>query len=254
MKVLVYQCQIGERNLISNNKSFYEFQKNICMPSVQKWAIKYGYDYQLITESTLLNNGFYTGDNVLPKLYSTERIMHMYNESYDYVLYLDSDIYISPFASEFRFIKGISCCKDIRPELEESKFIIENTEENFFKKYNTTGANYNYYNFGVFAIDKETAKSFKEYALDRYSRKVNINPFNNDQDFLNHWQLSNKTLFNTLDYKWNFYTRNIPKSPDTNFKEIYFFHFLHNSKKDKVFMEEFSHIKKMIAIHGGKIL
>ena len=72
--------------------------REIFIPSVKSYCKKYEYDYYLIKES-LYEKKYGKFDFLATKTkhYSFERYFH-FNNSYDYTIYVDNDVYIYPDA------------------------------------------------------------------------------------------------------------------------------------------------------------
>ena len=236
MKVLVYNCKIGTGSLwsevyskwdkaeISPKEKFYNFEKEVAMPSIERWAKKNGYEYQNYTKSTTPRTGFFTGENDPIGYIVWEKLMRMYNPEYDYVIYLDTDIYVHERAGEFPIQKGLSICPEYDWETEPSHKI------HYYDVYNADPHKCHYLNAGVFAIDRETAKEYFEWCLERLHKCEVQNTWIFDQDFANVWQIANRERVNYLDNKWNYDLRSIPEG-ETPSKDKNFYHFVHKTKE-----------------------
>lgn len=251
MKVLVYQVRIKDSYYGGNEdpiktKGFSEFEKKLCIPSVQAWAKRCGYDYKMYTESTFPNNGYFENEY---EMYSAERLMHLYCDEYDYRIYVDVDIFVHPKAQHLPLIDGIS----LVPENYDR-------EEIFFKYFNINKRDYNYFNAGVYSIDMESGKKLFDYSMNRIENIKN-RTFYADQGFLNEYQLVNGNKHNVLDSKWNFLlpavrhmdskTLNDPIN-ELDLQNKLFFHFAGITKHDHKFW--FKQIKDVLKLDKFKLL
>lgn len=210
MKILVLQIQIGDGNfgeIIKESEqhvkyNFSLFEQKYCLPSIKKWAEKYGYDYKLITESVIPDNDdFFISDR---RKYAFERLMYFDNEEYDYIIYFDTDIIIKNNAPEFPIKPGISMCKEYL--VEEDNHFLENVT---YKRTNKFLENIKreYYNSGVICIDTKTGKELKNIFLNRLKENDTYDLSVVDQDLINKWLIENNyTMLNILDERWNYFT------------------------------------------------
>lgn len=220
--ILVYQVRIGDGSLYSSDKNtdnpFIIFESKICLPSVQQWAARCGYDYKLYTESTISQKNFFESYG---QLYSAEKMMHVFSADHDYVIYVDSDIFVSPRAGLFPLQKGLSAVpQPTLPEFFYSRLFVEK-------------GNNEYINAGVFSIDKENGLKLFEYFQDRLNSndKSKTRIEYGEQDMLNQWQVENGC--NYLDDKWNcmLYQYVIEQ---TNLKNKNFYHFIYDTKEQYI--------------------
>jgi hypothetical protein len=232
MKVLVYQCKIGNGSIWSQYwdkgkcLNFYGFETNVAIPSVKKWAEKCGYDYAFYDKSTVPVTGFFTGDNDPIGYIVCERLMHMVQPDYDYVLYIDTDIYIKENAPAFEFKPGLSIC------FEYDWYRNVSHDERYYKYYNITKEQYKYLNSGVFAIDSETAKFYFDYSMKRLHSLQHSNCWLWDQDFPNHFQIHHNDKMNYIGEEWNYDCREITDDAHTvTFEQANFYHFCGKAKE-----------------------
>lgn len=196
MKILVLQIRIGKADF--NNQGlteFYDYEQNVCMPSVRNWASKCGYDYKLVTESTInpyfFNNKYST--------YAGERLVRLCNVDYDFIVYIDSDVLVLSHSKKIDLKPGLSIAADpmsTHPIFEELFCCATKSYKDAIKK--------RYYNSGVLIVDNKTGKELQDFFLN----KVKINEKDNlkfaDQEIINQWIISNNYLINELDSKWNY--------------------------------------------------
>ena len=229
MKVLVYQVRIGTNNIQSdrygtNTGKFWKFEKEACIPSVQNWAKRCGYDYKIYTKSTILkfNNSFFKRPS---DFYSAEKMMHLFDENYDYTIYIDSDVYVKPSTGSFPLRKGFSA-------VVEPVFL-----DDYLKTFSFTEEPM-YFNAGVFSVDYETGKDLHNFFIEKLSSGDNGKIVQAEQDIINEWILNNEC--NELDEKWNYLLHRYGRESmdilsdfdncnlDLNDKNI--FHFISESK------------------------
>lgn len=193
MKVLVYQVRIGTNNIQSdrygtNTGKFWQFEKEACIPSVENWAKRCGYDYKIYTESTILkfNDSFFERPS---DFYSAEKMMHLFDENYDYVIYIDSDVYVKPSTKSFPLQKGFSA-------------VVEPVSlDDYLKTFSFTEEP-KYFNAGVFSVDYETGKDLHNFFIGKLASGDNNKIVQAEQDIINEWILNNEC--NELDEKWNY--------------------------------------------------
>lgn len=248
-KILVLQIKIGNKDFsnIDDLKKYFEFEKNVCLPSVKNWAKKCGYDYRLITKSSIKNNNFFKTEQ---HKYSAERLMNLYYEDYDYIIYIDTDVYVNINAPEFPIIQGFSSVEQTLTKYEWN---------HRFKGIDFT--HLKYINAGVYSVDKETGKKIFNYFLNRLQSNDNINTIYGDQDILNAWQFKNECNF--LDKKWNYllwnehidprknntnsalskkvFVRLLLKQNYSNLRNANFIHFVGNTKEIFSFFYDIYH-------------
>ena len=238
-KVLVVQVKIGENDFNNTGDAFFrKIEKKEFIPSVKQWADKCGYDYKLITESSIKNKNFFINLN---HCYSSEKLIHIDNSRYEYVIYIDSDIYVSEYTPFFPLCAGLSIIPQRIPEF------FKNAKDYYTKDF-VDNTKRNYFNAGVFCVDIQTGKKIKNYFLNKMAENNRENIFLADQDILNSWIYQNSC--NILDEKWNYIVSHnhlpsqvfnssknsfcvkeyIKKSPKINLKETYFLHFAGTSK------------------------
>lgn len=224
MKTCVYQIKISDNNYLGkfkkDTKNFHVFEKKICIPSVKQWAFECGYDYKLIETPTIKRNGFYTHE---ADWYASEKLIQAYDEKYDYMIYVDTDIFVRK-KEAFPLIPGLSIVEEKIPD------------DRFFRTIDDRSKNI-YYNSGVFSLDQSTGYSIKSFFLDYINNKSSKGIEYGDQDILNKWILNNGC--NSLDDKWNYLLYN-ELSLTTNKN---FFHFVGINKQ--CFQQKFSQIRRI---------
>ena len=189
-KILVIQVKIGNKDFHNRNdlNKYFEFEENVCRPSVISWSKRCGYDYKLITESSIENNNFF---KTVQHKYAAERLMHLYHEDYDYIIYIDTDVYVSKNSPKFPINFGLTGVP---------RYVSQDEWKQLFP--NIKYSNQQYINSGVFCVDKETGKTIFKYFLDRLESGDNSNITYADQDILNAWQFKNGC--NIIGQKWNY--------------------------------------------------
>jgi len=246
MKVLVLQVRIGSSDLNALHgvgyNTWQKFEQDVCMPSVVKWADKNNYDYKLVTHSSISNLDFFPTNN---HRYAAERLMHFNFTKYDYLIYIDSDIFIMNSAPEFNLIPGLSIAKEnsgipVDGTQKESEWMVGRYTK-YLKAFRKA-----YYNSGVLCMDKETGANIYKFFINKLLEGDNTDIQFADQDIINQWIVHNKC--NILDQKWNHFARNymcvpfhdkdflkknqnyIQTANFTNMDQSYFIHFLGESK------------------------
>ena len=211
MSVLIFQINIGQSTQWDSDIS-KDSINNIFIPSVQKYAKKFKYDYQLITESTYEKEG---GDfqflSTKEKHYSFERYFHL-KQNYDSVVYIDNDIYITNNAEPLPQINGLMNS----PEPEGKSSIL-------FRESHKQPTDIKYYNSGVSMLDKKTAEHLQNYMIDRMKNKKRSLGKNSDNMLLNEYILEYPKNFYEISCKWNY----MPFLPNSvKLDHINFFHFV----------------------------
>lgn len=200
MKALVLQVRIGKTDLNSfANESYRKFEEQICIPSIQNWAKKCGYDYKMITESSIAKSPFFKSD---PHRFACERLLHLDNQNYDYIIYIDADVYASKHAPIFPVTEGLFICNEHDGDGMWSLNKIDPNSEysDEFSSHLKTKC----YNTGVFSVDPVTGSSIKNYFLTRIENLDNRDMLYADQDIVNAWIIKNNCI--ELDTKWNYLT------------------------------------------------
>ena len=210
-RYLILQIDIGQGTQWGNNKTINPIRE-FFIPSVQKYCQKYSYDYKLI-EKSVYEQRYEKFDFLATKNkhYSFERYFHFEN-SYDYTIYIDNDVYIFPDAQKLPKIHGLMNVRE--PEGNSSKI---------FREVNNLPDKIGYYNSGVTFCDKLTATKLSNYMIKRLNKKINAKGKNSDNMLLNEFVIENKNKFQELGSEWNY----MPFLP--NFKEKSnpnFFHFV----------------------------
>ena len=189
-----------------------KFIRQICIPSVQRYCQKYGYEYQLITESKYEKEiGKFDFLATKLKHYSFERYFHFHNPDKS-TIYIDNDIYIFNEADPLPPIKGLMNVRE--PEGNSSKI---------FREVNNLPPDIPYYNSGVIMADKDNSKKLSEYMINRLLTYKRAKGKNTDNMMLNEYLIENEIEFNELGCEWN-YMPFLPNSEKTT--KPNFFHFV----------------------------
>ena len=189
-----------------------KFIRQICIPSVQRYCQKYGYEYQLITESKYEKEiGKFDFLATKLKHYAFERYYYLFGEK-SFNVYLDNDIYIFNEADPLPPIKGLMNVRE--PEGNSSKI---------FREVNNLPPDIPYYNSGVIMADKDNSKKLSEYMINRLLTYKRAKGKNTDNMMLNEYLIENKIEFNELGCEWN-YMPFLPNSEKTT--KPNFFHFV----------------------------
>ena len=189
-----------------------KFIRQICIPSVQRYCQKYGYEYQLITESKYEKEiGKFDFLATKLKHYAFERYYYLFGEE-SFNVYLDNDIYIFNEADPLPPIKGLMNVRE--PEGNSSKI---------FREVNNLPPDIPYYNSGVIMADKDNSKKLSEYMINRLLTYRRAKGKNTDNMMLNEYLIENEIEFNELGCEWN-YMPFLPNSEKTT--KPNFFHFV----------------------------
>ena len=220
MSTLIFQIDIGEGTQWHKESSINTIRK-VFIPSVKKYAEKYGYDYKLITESEYSKQG---GDFQFlftkEKHFSLERYFH-FAQDYDNIVYIDNDVYVFVDANPLPEIKGIMNVAE--PENHSSEKFRQFHPQKLIKKY---------FNSGVTMTQKHVAHHLQDYMQWRIKNKLKPRGKNTDNTLLNEYILKYPEFFNEISNKWNYmpFLENIQKIRNL-YKELKvdkpnFFHFV----------------------------
>lgn len=192
MSVLVCQAIIGET-----------CNHNVCVDvttaSVKKWAVKHRYDYMLKT------NQLY---NLKPHMVKYEFLQ--YYQMYDYIIWMDNDVYINSHAPLFPLQNGFTAALDCVNNHCDHPFIKQTQDK--------------YINSGVWSADYMTALSLQDFfSTYRSDYKYAVgNLVTVDQQLLNHHLAVNNIKQNIISDKWNMMRH---KKGWANKKDAYAVHF-----------------------------
>ena len=210
-KYLVLQIDIGPGTQWGKKQTINPIRE-VFMPSVKKYCQKFNYDYLLVKKS---NYQKIIGEfDFLPsknKHYAFERYFH-FNNDYDYIIYLDNDVYVYLDAEPLPEFKGVRIAR----EPESSSSIL-------FREANNLDNSYGYFNSGVIFCDNSSAKILQEYMIGRAKKKIKAKGKNTDNMMVNEFILKNKELFLEIGSQWNYmpFFENSEKINNPNF-----FHFV----------------------------
>lgn len=215
MKILILQIDITKGYIEYNHPSPSPWDRkerirrnieNVFQPSVQSWAKKMSYDYIRIdyhnADYVKAFGNLYREPTQETKLIGDDELHCLTRFScldldYDYILYLDNDIYVHDKCEEFPFKPGISICKD-QP-------FPNNYGKNLKSLAKTQGDTW--YSCGVFSVDRTTGIHFKNYVLSLMEKKILFNNFKYpgkiDQLYTNIYCNNNLDILNELDITWN---------------------------------------------------
>ena len=210
-KFLILQIDIGEGTQWGNEKTIDPIRE-IFIPSVKNYSIKYGYEHRLIKNSTYENEfGGFDFLSSRSKHYSFERYFH-FNNDYDYTIYIDNDVYIYPDAQPLFEFSGL--CNVREPEGSSSLL---------FREVNSLDNSFGYFNSGVTFCDNPTAKILSKYMIDRMVNKERAKGKNSDNMLLNEFIINNRSNFLELGGEWNY----MPFLPNSKkIQQPNFFHFV----------------------------
>ena len=193
----------------------------ICLPTILDWTTRNNYSLKIWSKKDV---EFY----ISPKFICKKILQDFLTSKDDFCLWIDADIYIqrnapnliSEIGEGFWLAYDLGWGKNGKSEFELGcgwrDHWLEWCELNNFKKYE----NWNYRNFGVWAIDKKTAKKLLEIMVEPFlspSRLIQ------DQHHMNFFAAQIQEDVKVLDYKWN---AMVPRFYET--KNIYTKKFLPN--------------------------
>lgn len=201
-RVLVLQTKIGQKSFCElDNDDFFKFEKRLCIPSVQNWAKKNNYDYQLKTTSTIkFKNNFFPKGHEKIGACLFERYAHLNQPEYDYIIYIDTDVRINHHSPAFPFKKGVSLCLEDLKNL--YNFFNQKPYTEKFKKRIQIDK---YYNNGVFCVDRKTALDLQKFFFNKINCNDNTNMYHClDQDLFNYYLMESDCKINNLNESWNY--------------------------------------------------
>lgn len=247
MKVLVYQVKIGKKSFCDSFvagrdfETYHSFEQQYLIPSVKRWAEKCGYDYKMyeLEEHTLpSDNGFFSGDLNPLGYILCQRIEYISQEEYDYVIYVDCDVYVKENAPQFPIRDGFSV-------IAEYPVVQEAARNNFRMNINYEyDSEYQYFNSGVFGVDRETGKNIREYFIKRFNSGESYYMFDSlwclDQALFNQYCIENPVSLHYISPQWNsvlweFMESEFPLKDQKihqSISETYFCHFAAECKND----------------------
>ena len=208
---LVLQIDIGPGTQWGNTNTTNPIRE-IFIPSVKKYCKKFEYDYLLVHESEYEKKyGQFDFLATKTKHYSFERYFH-FNNNYDYIIYIDNDVYIYSDADPLPQFNGLSNVRE--PEGNSSKI---------FREVNNLDNSHGYFNSGVTFCDNLTAKKLSSYMIARLDKKYRAKGKNSDNMLLNEFIIENKNIFKEIGSEWNYmpFLENSTKINKPNF-----FHFV----------------------------
>tara|TARA_Y100000590_G_scaffold455535_1_gene604390 strand:- start:1334 stop:2065 length:732 start_codon:yes stop_codon:yes gene_type:complete len=224
MKVLIYQNNIGDITQWGANDLSINFINKICIPSVEKYAKKLGYDYRLYTEhisprfgkNFLLSEGTYISCN---KYFYSDCEDY---DNYDQIAYIDNDIYIFDNAERLPFVNGLGAVS----EPNESE-----CHEKFSNKFSFK-PNIKYISSGVLIFNREIGKKIKKYFSMRFKEQRKGKWKNTDNGIFNECVYIDKEFkIDLLNKKWN-YMPHLCETIDNT--KPNFLHFIGSKGKDYI--------------------
>jgi len=189
----ILQVDIGSGSQWGDS-STDQILRNVCIPSVEQYALKYGYHYERIENSSYSER---IGEmNFLPtkeKHYSFERYFHLYSK-FAATIYIDTDVYIKNEASPLPNIDGLMAVAE--PGFTNSR--------NIFINLNHLPGDTDYFNSGIFMADQKTGKILSQYMIERAINKIQSKGKNTDNMMFNEFLLEKKVAFTPLTESWNY--------------------------------------------------
>ena len=155
MKILVYQSRIGSGSLTWEHGNFCNIMNNTiiekCIQSVRNWCNKHKFQYHFETRDLGWNYTFKSkNDNQLNKL--LQNWEHLPKDGYDYVIYLDNDVFILDNNSI--------------PPIVDFGLVPRHGDQVLFAQY-YLGKSALWFNTGVIVMSKQRCKHFSEWMLQK---------------------------------------------------------------------------------------
>ena len=194
MKTLIYQNKIGSLTQYGAGKFSSNFINEVCIPSVEKYAKKNGYDYKLYTDhiSPKFGKNFLNSEGTY---ISCNKYFYTDYDDYDQIVYIDIDIYIFENSERIPLIGSLGAVAEpIESECHE-KFSQSFSLEQMIK----------YVNAGVLMFTKNTGKKIKKYFKERFKNQKKGKWKNTDNGILNESIYIDKEFkIDLLNKKWNY--------------------------------------------------
>lgn len=114
MKTLVLQVNIGRGTYTNNtNKFTTNHIEEILMPSIRSYCDKYGYDYKLVKDyPENWDVKWFAVKNSKEKDTTLIKYFYANQDEYDRILFLDTDVYATPYALELPPIEEYGVIKN----------------------------------------------------------------------------------------------------------------------------------------------
>jgi len=193
MRVKIIQVDIGTGSQWAASH-ICDVIREVCIPSVKNYSELNGYDYELITSSTYKERiGQFDFLMTHNKHYAFERYLHL-DTDYDWIAYIDNDIYISDFAKSMPLKKGLLAVSE--PGHPKNQIL--------FSQLNNLPENTPYFNSGFFIADRDSAKALGDYMIFRARNHIKAKGKSTDNMMFNEYLIHEHPLFNALSEKWNY--------------------------------------------------
>lgn len=205
MKVLIQQVNVfgGIMQSSFSSDSFRDenFLTEVTMPSAEKYAKKYGYDYHIETnipeeiEQLSLNN-ISSFHKLMRYTYVKYLMLRKYTE-YDYILLLDADTLVTNQTPILPLKNGLSA----------SQIEWERTHELRHPQYSSVKFKNRFVlpNAGFLLFDKECAQKMYEFIHKKinYLVEKKISTFHDEHEIAIFMNTNQEIIYNELDDKWN---------------------------------------------------
>ncbi len=196
MKVCLITICIGEK---------YREQYNLVFRKSQEaYALKHGYDFKVITDYISEPN---------PKLISMNKIL-VSDEQYDFVIFVDADILISPQAPSihdaYDFGDKIGVVSENQPD-KYAKYVVQKTmnweltaRQYYLDKSGHDLDTEDVINTGVLVIQPKKHREFLNNIFNKYSenQKCSTHGFHYEQSVIG-FELQKNNMAFFMNYKWN---------------------------------------------------
>lgn len=216
MKIMVFQSKIGSGSLTWENGNSYDGNnKKIvqnCMESVSDWCKKKGFEHKVVTKDLGWNFQFKSkNDYQLNKL--LQNWQHIPKSGYDYVIYLDNDVFILD--------------QDAEPPILDFGMVPRIGDQVLFAEY-YLGKNTKWFNSGVIIMSRKRCNHFSNWMLSKIMEqswsKLFLNLPREESLTTEYCSLFQPEI---LDFSWNTMP---PQTPKPMFKFAKFLHLLGPSK------------------------
>ncbi len=225
MKTLVVQVQVGNTaayvyDSIPDAKESAKLFRDICIPSVKRYAEKHDYDYKMITEYpedfdiTYFNRNTKSKDHDYSgggknKCSTLIRYLNMGIEGYDRIVSLDCDVWIPDHASPVPEVKGHAGCVDLGKPWAEFRSKYKLPHDKFI-------------NGGVQIVDGPTGSKICKFVQKKIINR-DLPMIHTDQAYMNEWRSLNPDKSFVLDESWNYMTGVYVRTDD--YSNVNFVHF-----------------------------
>ncbi len=195
MSTLIQQVLLGQGHLAHRREDYDTvFLKDIAIPSVKRYAEKYGYDHKLIDGELTHSLSLLPRNNIFDRMpMAFEKYMHLDTE-YDNILLLDSDVFVTDSAPALPITNGVFGA--------EPAWNIDSRLKNWKNRPIL-------FNAGFILFEKNVAKSFGRYVKTQVENWQSIDKFArgdyHDEEILSEFLDENQHIpFEYIGNTWNY--------------------------------------------------